>query len=117
MQHSVQGLKSYLDERNRVLRVDYIRAQSAEGNVFLFFLANIEHIVKRALILIIIIYQTVFSRFMGGNCRFHPSCSNFALEALHRHSLLPALSFIFKRITSCYPFGRSGYDPMPPTRS
>lgn len=59
------------------------------------------------------IYRVAFSPFFGGACRFHPSCSCYAEEALKKHSFLYAIQLILIRLGSCRPGGRSGYDPVP----
>ena len=58
-------------------------------------------------------YQLLLSPFAGGACRFEPTCSAYAIEALTVHGLLRGLGLAIRRVTSCHPFGRSGYDPVP----
>lgn len=48
-----------------------------------------------------------------GGCRFEPTCSKYALEALHTHHLFRALWLILCRVGRCHPWGGSGYDPVP----
>lgn len=62
-------------------------------------------------------YKHNLAFIFGGNCRFYPSCSTYALEALEAHPTVKALQLIFKRILSCHPFGKSGYDPVPEGKS
>jgi len=59
-------------------------------------------------------YRWFISPMLGPRCRFFPSCSVYALEALEQHSLWFALWLIIKRIGRCNPWGGSGYDPVPP---
>ncbi len=59
-------------------------------------------------------YRWFISPMLGPRCRFFPSCSVYALEALEQHSLWFALWLIIKRIGRCHPWGGSGYDPVPP---
>ena len=59
-------------------------------------------------------YQLLLSPFSGGACRFEPSCSQYAIDAFTEHGLLRGLALAVRRVSSCHPFGRSGYDPVPP---
>jgi len=54
---------------------------------------------------------------LGGGCRFQPTCSRYALDALHTHPLYRALPLILWRILRCNPWGGSGYDPVPPPKT
>ncbi|MEQ1876109.1 MAG: membrane protein insertion efficiency factor YidD [Bdellovibrionia bacterium] len=58
-------------------------------------------------------YRTIGPAILGGSCRFEPSCSEFAAEALHTHSPLRAFRLIGRRLVSCRPGGPSGFDPVP----
>ena len=46
-------------------------------------------------------------------CRFYPTCSNYAIEAISVHGFFKGWLLVFKRILRCNPFGKSGYDPVP----
>lgn len=59
------------------------------------------------------LYQLTLSPYMGRQCRYTPTCSNYALEALRKHGLLRGGWLAFKRILRCAPWGGSGYDPVP----
>ena len=59
------------------------------------------------------LYQITLSPYMGRQCRYTPTCSNYALEALRRHGLLRGGWLALKRILRCAPWGGSGYDPVP----
>jgi len=59
------------------------------------------------------IYQRAISPGIGNVCRFEPSCSHYAYEAFERHGLLRGLWLTGRRLASCRPYGRSGYDPVP----
>ena len=61
---------------------------------------------------LIIIYQRIISPLTLSSCRFTPTCSNYALEALKKKDLITAIKMIFKRISKCHPWGDSGYDPI-----
>ncbi len=58
-------------------------------------------------------YQLLLSPYLGGNCRYEPSCSCYALTAFHRLPFWKALFLSTKRVLSCHPFGGQGYDPVP----
>lgn len=62
------------------------------------------------------LYQLTLSYFIGGFCRFQPTCSRYAAEALRRHGLFRGLALGAWRICRCQPWGGSGYDPVPPAR-
>ncbi len=59
-------------------------------------------------------YRVAFSPIVGQNCRFQPTCSQYALEALRTHGGVKGSWLILKRLAVCHPWGRSGYDPVPP---
>jgi len=59
------------------------------------------------------IYQLTISPFIGMNCRYSPTCSDFCIQSLKKHGLLKGLYLSCKRVLSCHPFGNSGYDPVP----
>ena len=59
------------------------------------------------------LYQIVLSPYMGRQCRYTPTCSNYALEALRKHGLLRGSWLALRRILRCAPWGGSGYDPVP----
>ncbi|BAV09897.1 hypothetical protein SAMN05421788_1011330 [Filimonas lacunae] len=64
-------------------------------------------------ILLIRIYQYVISPALGPKCRFTPSCSQYAAEALKKHGVIKGMGLSVKRISRCRPGGGSGYDPVP----
>ena len=66
------------------------------------------------LILLVRGYQVALSPLMGGACRFRPSCSNYMIEALSVHGACKGLLLGLRRILRCHPFGKHGYDPVPP---
>lgn len=73
----------------------------------------IEGAFLRLSILMVRAYQRIVSPLLGPACRFTPSCSSYAVQALHRHSLLRAYGLILRRVTRCHPWGGHGYDPVP----
>ena len=64
-------------------------------------------------IFVITVYKAIFSPWMGGCCRYIPSCSEYALQSFKIHPFLKALYFSLKRISRCHPFACFGYDPVP----
>ncbi|WND04107.1 membrane protein insertion efficiency factor YidD [Temperatibacter marinus] len=59
-------------------------------------------------------YQLFISPLLGSNCRYEPSCSSYAMEALEKHGGLKGTWLTAKRILRCHPWGGHGYDPVPP---
>ncbi len=58
-------------------------------------------------------YQTAISPFFPGTCRYQPTCSHYAKEALQKHGFFKGGYLALKRIFSCHPLGGKGYDPVP----
>lgn len=58
-------------------------------------------------------YRAVLSPFLGGNCKFHPSCSHYAEEAIRVHGARRGTWLALKRLLRCLPFVRGGFDPVP----
>lgn len=69
--------------------------------------------IVRMLCLPILFYQRAISPFTPPSCRFTPTCSAYALEALRKHGPIKGLWLALKRILRCHPWGGSGYDPVP----
>lgn len=70
-------------------------------------------IVSKVLSLIVKGYRNGVSPMLGMHCRFHPSCSAYALEALERHGTARGVWLALKRLTRCHPWHPGGYDPVP----
>jgi len=62
-------------------------------------------------------YQATVSPFLGPCCRYTPTCSQYAIEALGRHGVVRGLGLSAWRILRCHPFARGGCDPVPPAPS
>ena len=67
----------------------------------------------RFFIWLISIYQRLISPLLGPSCRFHPTCSEYAKEALKSHGLVTGIWLTIKRLSKCHPLGGSGFDPVP----
>jgi putative membrane protein insertion efficiency factor len=65
------------------------------------------------LIQLVRLYRLAISPWLGANCRFDPTCSTYAIEALQAHGILKGTWLAVKRIGRCHPWGGSGYDPVP----
>jgi len=65
------------------------------------------------LVLAIRAYQLAISPMLGNRCRFHPSCSDYSMEALQRHGVFRGLWLAMRRIGRCHPWHPGGYDPVP----
>ena len=68
---------------------------------------------KKIIILIIKAYQITLSPLLGSNCRFHPTCSEYTIQAVNEHGVYRGLILGVKRISKCHPLGPKGYDPVP----
>ncbi|MEM7196936.1 MAG: membrane protein insertion efficiency factor YidD [Pseudomonadota bacterium] len=74
----------------------------------------IDKVIVRTLIILIGIYRYSLSYFLGRQCRFQPTCSQYAIEALQKHGTIVGGKFAIKRLLRCHPFSKkSGYDPVP----
>jgi putative membrane protein insertion efficiency factor len=58
-------------------------------------------------------YQLMFSPLFAGSCRYVPSCSAYAAEAVHTHGAVRGTALAVRRLARCQPFGGHGYDPVP----
>jgi putative membrane protein insertion efficiency factor len=72
--------------------------------------------VNKILIAFIKVYQYTISPLLGPRCRYYPSCSNYAVDALREHGALRGLGLATWRLLRCNPFSNGGYDPVPPRR-
>ena len=66
----------------------------------------------RLLIALIRFYKAAISPWLGANCRFTPTCSEYAMEAIQRHGALKGFWMATGRILRCNPFCKGGYDPV-----
>ncbi|MGE0484252.1 MAG: membrane protein insertion efficiency factor YidD [Gammaproteobacteria bacterium] len=68
------------------------------------------------LVALIQVYRVLVSPLLGPRCRYLPSCSAYALEALETHGVLRGGWLALRRVLRCHPWGGSGYDPVPGPR-
>lgn len=69
---------------------------------------------RRLLIALIRCYQICISPFMASHCRFHPTCSEYAQQAIAEHGALRGSLLALKRLGKCHPWHEGGVDPVPP---
>lgn len=82
------------------------------------FIGRLRGAVRILFIFPIRVYQRLLSPLLGGHCRYDPTCSEYAAQAVERYGVLRGLLKGTLRIMRCHPLGGSGYDPVdPPVRS
>ena len=69
--------------------------------------------ISKALSFLVDVYRVGVSPFKAPCCRFEPTCSQYAKQALQNHSFFTAILLISKRLLKCHPWGGCGYDPVP----
>ena len=74
---------------------------------------NIQQIPERCLRALVRGYQRTLSPFIGNQCRFHPSCSHYALDALAQYGAIRGVWLTVRRLLRCHPFNPGGFDPVP----
>jgi uncharacterized protein len=74
---------------------------------------GLAHVVSRPLIWLVRLYQVGLSPLLPASCRYYPSCSAYALEALQRYGAWRGSWLAIRRIARCHPFHAGGYDPVP----
>jgi len=70
-------------------------------------------IVIAPFLFLIFVYKNFISPLTPASCRFQPTCSSYTQEALKKHGLIKGGKLAVKRIFSCHPWGKSGFDPVP----
>jgi len=68
---------------------------------------------RRLMILLLSCYKVVISPFMGNHCRFYPSCSTYAIEAIETHGVFKGSYLALRRLSKCHPWHEGGVDPVP----
>ena len=66
---------------------------------------------KRLLIQLVLLYRVTLGRLLGGQCRYVPTCSQYAMDAIDKYGAARGTWKAIKRICRCHPFGGKGYDP------
>ena len=69
---------------------------------------------KTVLLWLLRAYQLGISPLLGQNCRFYPSCSHYAMEAIREHGALKGVMLAAVRLSKCHPWHPGGVDPVPP---
>ena len=77
----------------------------------------VSNVLAWPLIQLIRFYRLAISPWLGANCRYEPSCSSYAIEALQVHGILKGSALAARRIGRCHPWGGSGYDPVPDAKT
>lgn len=68
---------------------------------------------KALLLLLLRGYQYAIRPLLGANCRFYPSCSDYALDAIDRHGVVKGTWLALRRVARCHPYHPGGFDPVP----
>jgi uncharacterized protein len=79
----------------------------------MILLKKLSKLVSEILVLPIRLYQILLSPILPNACRYTPTCSHYAVEALRKHGPIKGLVLATKRILSCHPWGGHGHDPVP----
>lgn len=77
-------------------------------------MAKISAALQWIAIIFIRAYQVLISPIIGPRCRFTPSCSHYAIEAIKRHGMIKGCWLSARRLIKCHPLNEGGYDPVPP---
>jgi len=70
-------------------------------------------LMAKILLFMVRAYQYVLSPYFGTQCRFTPTCSHYAVEALKKHGAIKGVYFTTRRLLRCHPWHDGGYDPIP----
>ena len=76
--------------------------------------ALLTNLPNRLLTSLLRVYQVTLSPLLGANCRFYPSCSHYAIEAIETHGSIRGSLLAAKRLLRCHPWHEGGVDPVPP---
>ena len=70
--------------------------------------------IRRVLVMMVKGYQYILSPWIGNQCRFAPTCSHYAIEAIERHGAVRGTWLAVRRVAKCHPWHAGGVDPVPP---
>ncbi len=76
-------------------------------------MAKIAGKIQSGLMTVIRCYQWVISPLLGECCRFYPSCSSYAIEAIRQHGVINGITLMVCRVCRCHPWHEGGHDPVP----
>lgn len=76
-------------------------------------MGKINRQMRKALIKLLCLYQFLISPLLGNCCRFYPSCSSYAQQAIECYGIIGGFGLIIWRLLRCHPFHPGGYDPLP----
>jgi putative membrane protein insertion efficiency factor len=71
---------------------------------------------RKSLIILIRAYQYLLSPFLANSCRYIPTCSQYAIEAITEHGVIKGITLTAKRLSCCHPWHAGGYDPVPQSK-
>lgn len=74
---------------------------------------SLRNLPQRSLIALVRAYRLLLSAWLGPSCRFEPTCSTYALQALERHGAAAGSYLALRRLARCHPWCAAGYDPVP----
>ena len=74
---------------------------------------SVDRFIGWLLLVAIQLYRWTLGPLLGGHCRYAPSCSSYAIDAIGRHGWLRGGALAIRRLLRCHPLGESGYDPVP----
>lgn len=93
---------------------DAINSQEKKGSrVSRSLQGSVGRWIKIGLLSLIRLYQLLISPVLNPSCRFYPTCSVYARQAIERHGIWKGTRLAIKRLARCHPFGGHGYDPVP----
>ena len=96
-----------------LLGVENAAGKSCPPDFIVLFLSFISKPVSVFFILLIKTYRLFLSPFVGSNCRFDPTCSEYGIRAFKEYTPIRAFGLLIKRVFRCHPFTSGGTDPLP----